>query len=286
MTNSNYLTWRPTWGGEHTIDEMGEELARSRAKRGGNRTVLTKLANEAHDLLKDEVLNRPRLKALAESLLEKLEIVKSLDEAILETCKVEDIELEIKEWYKKSSTSMQITPLYTPKTLNFCWIQKLTWELGFEPNLGWELGFGTPPSRPSTNVSSLANPKVKFRGEITQWQTFWDSFNNSIHVNPHLSPIDKFNHLYSLQEGQAARAIQGLTRTDANYQSAIEILQNRFGRPQNIISSHMDELPKIPGCTSDKAPQFRFVYDKINVNVRGLEYLGVSSSQYGSLLIP
>ena len=79
---------------------MSEELARSRAKCGGNRTVLTKLANEAHDFLKEKVLNRPRLKTLAESTLEKLEILKSLDEAILETCKVEDIELEIEESYE------------------------------------------------------------------------------------------------------------------------------------------------------------------------------------------
>ena len=89
--------------------------------------------------------------------------------------------------------------------------------------------------------------------------------------------------MHSLLEGQASRTIQGLTRTDVNYQSAIEILQNCFGRPQNIISTHMDELLKIPGCTSDKASQLRFVYDKISVN---MESLGVSSSQYGSLLIP
>ena len=81
-----------------------------------------------------------------------------------------------------------------------------------------------------TNFNSLANPKAKLpklilpksRGVITQWQTFWDSFNSSIHVNPHLSPIDKFNHLHSLLEGQAAHAIPGLTRTDANYQSALK----------------------------------------------------------------
>ena len=30
----------------------------------------------------------------------------------------------------------------------------------------------------------------------------------------------------------------------------------------------------------------RFVYDKISINVRGVEALGVNSSQYGSLLIP
>lgn len=48
----------------------------------------------------------------------------------------------------------------------------------------------------------------------------------------------------------------------------------------------MNELWKIPGCASDKASQLRFLYDKISINVRGLESLGVSSSQYGSLLIP
>ena len=66
--------------------------------------------------------------------------------------------------------------------------------------------------------------------------------------------------------GQAARAIQG------------------FGKPQNIISKHMDEMPKIPGCVNDNAPQLRPVYDKISVNMRGLESLGVSSNQYSSLL--
>ncbi|CAB4015418.1 E3 ubiquitin- ligase DZIP3, partial [Paramuricea clavata] len=39
-------------------------------------------------------------------------------------------------------------------------------------------------------------------------------------------------------------------------------------------------------CTTDKTSQLRFVYDKISINVRGLEALGVNSSQYGSLLIP
>ena len=64
----------------------------------------------------------------------------------------------------------------------------------------------------------------KFRGVTTEWQTFWDSFNSSIHVNPHLSPIDKFNQLHSLLEGQAAHAIQGLPRTHANYQSAAALI--------------------------------------------------------------
>ena len=47
----------------------------------------------------------------------------------------------------------------------------------------------------------------------------------------------------------------------------------------------MDELLKIPNCMGDKTPQLRAVYDKIGVNVHGLEALGIRSEQYGSFLI-
>ena len=43
---------------------------------------------------------------------------------------------------------------------------------------------------------------------------------------------------------------------------------------------------KIPGCVNDNTSQLRLVYVKISINIRGLESLGISSSQYGSLLIP
>ena len=93
-------------------------------------------------------------------------------------------------------------------------------------------------SQPKAKLPKLALPK--FWGEVTQWQNFGDSFNSAIHVNQHLSLIDKFNHLHSLLEGQAARAIQGLTTTEANHNWAIEILPKRFGKPQNIIFKHRD----------------------------------------------
>ena len=66
----------------------------------------------------------------------------------------------------------------------------------------------------------------------------------------------------------------------------MDILSKRFGSPQNIISKHMDKILKIPVCVNENTAQLRLVYDKISINIRGLDSLGVSSSQYGSLLIP
>ncbi len=125
---------------------------------------------------------------------------------------------------------------------------------------------------------------AKFKGEVTKWITFWDSFESAIHNNNDISKIDKFNYLNSLLEGTALR--QGLTLTGANYDAAIEILRDRFGQPQQIITAHMDELLKIPASTGDRLSSLRFIYDKISVHVRALDSLGVSSDQYGSLLIP
>jgi len=63
------------------------------------------------------------------------------------------------------------------------------------------------------------------------------------------------------------------------------MLQDQFGKPQAIITVHMEELLKVPNCMSGRSYSLRSVYDKIIVHVRGLESLDVTSDQYGSLLI-
>ena len=114
----------------------------------------------------------------------------------------------------------------------------------------------------------------------------WDSYKTAVHENPVLYTIDKFNYLNTLLEGVAARSIQGLSLTADNYNSAVEILHKRFGRTQQIITSHMDELLKLPACTNDRTSSLRYIYDQISVHIRGLASLGVSADQYGNLLIP
>ena len=55
-----------------------------------------------------------------------------------------------------------------------------------------------------------------------------------------------------LLEGPAARSIQGLALSVANYEAAVRILQTRFGKAQQIISAHMDDPLKLPKCTEVK----------------------------------
>ena len=121
---------------------------------------------------------------------------------------------------------------------------------------------------------------------MTNWNPFWESFKAAVHENNGITKVDKMNYLFSHLEGAAARSVQGLTLTEANYDAAIAIHEERFGRPQQIIAAHMDELLKVQPCLNERSSSIWFVYDKIRVHVRRLEALGVSPEQYGSLLIP
>ena len=56
--------------------------------------------------------------------------------------------------------------------------------------------------------------------------------------NPDISKVDKFNYLHLLLEGTAASAIQGLTLSESNYDSALELLREDSASPKNHICSH------------------------------------------------
>ena len=276
---------------------MPEALARLRATRTGNRSVITRLINETGKILGLDSLDKGTLKTIANLLEEKFKYVEDLDNQILVACGVEEIEGEIEasaaivsrvlDAQRKISEITKPSPVEIPPQSS-----SLNQTHAISPDqdsvgMFSEVSNQDPlslPHRVRSKLPQLVLPK--FRGDVTQYRTFWDSFESAVHSNAELSHIDKFNYLNSLLEGQAQRAIQGLPLTEDNYEAAVNILNQRFGKPQQIISAHMDELLKIPACNGDRPSQLRFVYDKVSVHVRGLEALGVNSSQYGSLLIP
>lgn len=110
----------------------------------------------------------------------------------------------------------------------------------------------------------------RFNGRQTEWQAFIDCFDSAVRSNPKLSNIDKMNYLKSLVEGPAAAPIKGLPLTSENYNSAREILEQRYGNKQLIISSHVDNLIKllVVGSFNDFRG-IRQLYDKTEIHIRG-----------------
>ena len=142
-------------------------------------------------------------------------------------------------------------------------------------------------------VTSIKLPKIqlkKFSGDPVEWKGFFDTFEAAVDKHEGLSEVEKFSYMKGLLEGKAASTVAGMSLSNENYKQAIQLLQERFGNTQVIISAHMDALLKIveiKGCSQEQElRQLRGIYDKIETHVRGLQSLGIGSTQYGSLLTP
>ncbi|XP_040078960.1 uncharacterized protein LOC120850512 [Ixodes scapularis] len=99
-------------------------------------------------------------------------------------------------------------------------------------------------------------------GDIRAWQGFWSQFDCTIHQNETLSEIDKFKYLKSYLTGKAAAAIEGLAVIAENYEVAIDLLKERFGKQELIIESHLSRLLEIkPVHDSRNVTALRALYD-------------------------
>ncbi|XP_065069866.1 uncharacterized protein LOC135694908, partial [Rhopilema esculentum] len=286
------------------------QLKKLLAIRGGNRTSITKLERQATALL-EELINENgeqvekviRLETIQKSLREKQTYVNGLNEKILELCPEVNIEKEIDE---TTELNFRIDEILGR-------IQAFK-DGRYAQTNAFGVGSGTTqiitstPSREAENVEQATNnehglntsgvtmgsvairlPKItlpRFNGDITRFMSFWQSFENAIDKNESITAVDKLNYLVNLLEGPAYRAVSGLELTEQNYLNAMEILKARFGNKQQIISTHMQALLGLQNCPNENVKQLRFIYDSINVHVRGLEALGMSSASYGSLLVP
>ena len=132
-------------------------------------------------------------------------------------------------------------------------------------------------------------PKItlkQFNGNPLEWDSFRETYQSTIHENKKLSCVEKFTYLRSYLDGTALQAIVGFPLTGENYNEAWNLLVERFGNPQLIISSHMNNLIKLNPVNVANITEFRTFYDIIDGNVRALKNLHINADHFGPLLIP
>ena len=217
-----------------------------------------------------EAVNITELKAIGERLSRRLDEIKAMDTAILKALETDE---EISE--------------ETDQTLTFqddihYWIVKIK---EFVTDEYHPVSTCQPKPTPRVHINLPKLHIQQFDGNPLDWLTFWDSYSNAVHNNQELNNIDKMNYLKGLITCNAARAISGLPMTSQNYEKAIEILKERFGRNQVLINAHMESLSKISAPSAD-VQQLRKFYDSCESNICAFETLGVQTDSYGSLLIP
>ena len=294
-----------------------ENLKRLKKIRGGHRGKTTKLINEAFEFMRRypdvQILDREiatKLLVIVKSLNEKKEYLEQLNNDILEKCTLDEIDDEVDESTDVSSRISESIVTINDYINSSVVLQKPTTNPSQRPASPLETispppGIFTPPQpttdhevpeSPATQSTSTNRrnqgvrlPKIslpRFNGDVTRFQHFWQSFRCAVDQQQDISDVHKLNYLVNSLEGQAYKALEGLEIRDENYVKATDLLKERFGKTQHIISAHMQSLLNLQSFQNDKISDLRVIYDTIMVHVRGLESLGVSSEKYGSLLVP
>ena len=140
--------------------------------------------------------------------------------------------------------------------------------------------------------NSVKLPKLelpKFKGNLTEWQTFWDKFQALVHES-NLSVISKFTYLHSLLEGEALALVQGIAIMNDNYEKACHMLEDRFGRKERIIFAHIQGLLNVtmpnPCGKGSRVSNLWKLQDELLSHIRSLESLGIRGEDYGVFLTP
>ena len=87
--------------------------------------------------------------------------------------------------------------------------------------------------------------------------------------------------------GDALNTIEGLNLTIDNYIKALELLEDRYGNKQAIITAHTKNLLKLQRVESNlDVISLRRLYDDVPAQVRSLQSLGITEENYGTFLAP
>ncbi|CAC5425230.1 unnamed protein product [Mytilus coruscus] len=137
------------------------------------------------------------------------------------------------------------------------------------------------PQHDEQNQAPVKLPKLEimgYNGDKQKFKEFWDQFEVTVHKNTKLSNVEKFSYLKSKLHGTAQSAISGLQLSNENYDVAIDILKDRFGDIQNAVNAHYVELINL-SCASNRTSELRFLFDKIERNLRSLAALNQNIDQ-------
>ena len=266
---------------KRTLDEKKKTAEAAKLK---DIEALSALEKRRRDLLKREShYDQNRKDAIKDGDKEEVEEIISI---------LEDKWSEIE---RVSREILRYTPIskYDDETANLddlreSFIRKRTQTLRFlRPSQSERTTSSSPGPAASSATRRLPQLELKkFKGKPQEWSSWWGAFEASVHSS-NLPAIEKFSYLQLYTEDAASAAIAGLALTDTNYDAAVTLLKNRFGRNDIIQASHVSSLMRLPDVEKrSDVKALRALYDSVMAHIRSMDGMGIYSATYATFLKP
>ncbi|XP_076389571.1 uncharacterized protein LOC105662854 [Megachile rotundata] len=148
---------------------------------------------------------------------------------------------------------------------------------------------GQAPSPALTNsIAAVKLPTIQlpsFDGSYSDWIKFRDTFVSLVHESE-LSDVQKFHYLNSALKGSAARVIQSLGVSEANYKLAWESLKARYENSAALRKYHVGALLDMPNIQKQSSTALRDLADDSRNHLAALKSLNEPVELWDSLIVP
>ena len=267
----------------HDVEKTDEEntrlteIASLVKQRSFARGYCTRLGNRLLDLCNDNNTQLPVLEEAKVKFCKKVRKLEDLQEQIEVLLTEEEVETELSE--VAAYYDAKIHPASSAACVKIRTLQKAEEEES--------VSVASAASSTSCTIDAKL-PRIeiqKFSGGVKDWLEFWGLFKVTVEENK-LADITKFSYLKSLLDGEAKSVVAGLAVTAANYKTACELLEKRYGGTEQLIFFHIQALLRVKVPANPSLTELWNLYDDVMAHVRTLEHLGVSGDQYGVVLTP
>ena len=114
---------------------------------------------------------------------------------------------------------------------------------------------------------------TKFDGNFVNWLPFWNTFQAEVDKSD-LPPVTKFAYLKEWLEPKVRAEIEGLPFTTEGYQRAKNALASEYGKTNEIVNTHVQNIMGLPAVIMDSDPvKVNNFYKILLHNTQALETL-------------
>lgn len=130
-------------------------------------------------------------------------------------------------------------------------------------------------------------PKIPFlTGEnYAEFQSFRNLFDSLVHNNDNIPKVRKLQILKGLCKDKAYNLIRHVEIAENNYESTLALLNERFGRTKQVLTSYVKRFLEQPNISNPSAAEFHRIYDTSMEILNGIKTMGNNAESRDPWLI-
>lgn len=131
------------------------------------------------------------------------------------------------------------------------------------------------PAAADATSSKIKLPKITlspFSGDLSLWPSFIALYNRSIHDNPQLAGIEKYQYLLTSLKGEALNVVKGMPLSAEHYTIAYALVK-RYQNKRKLASHHWQSIANAKTLKVESPESLRRLVDGFSENLRALELM-------------